>query len=341
MSRIVGKVAYLVITLFVAGIMAEIYLRLFRDVNFRAPPSSSLIDGAQELAHQRSSVPGLAYELAPNLSKKLEGIPIQTNSQGMRDEEPISEKDGKVVRIAVLGDSYTFGLGVLGEETYPSVLEERLYNHFAPKSIRIDVLNFAVIGYATSDEVLVYEHKIPPWDPKLVIIGYCLNDPEIEPIQPLHNFFMETKWWQYSYLMRALALARYNLRKKWYGKGDYIISLHNHPEKWRSVEEGLAKIGRLAKIHKLPTVLVIIPELSSLDKQPYPYLEIHRRVANQAKKNGLMVLDLYPTFAPQRPKDVTISDTDCHPNPLGHRIIAEALEKKILELSNLFNPALI
>jgi len=72
-------------------------------------PESSLL-------HQASSIPGLDYEMAPGRNTSLHGLPIRTNQFGMRDSEPLSQAADPRCRIAVLGDSYTFGVRVHEDE---------------------------------------------------------------------------------------------------------------------------------------------------------------------------------------------------------------------------------
>src|SRR5262245_31158015 len=110
--------------------------------------------------HQASSIPGLTYEMAPNRELTARnGIPIQTNQFGMRDSTTIALKTDSRCRIAVLGDSYTFGLGVREEETYPKVLEKLLKQSPAAARCQFEVLNFGVVGYSSHDESLVLRYR--------------------------------------------------------------------------------------------------------------------------------------------------------------------------------------
>ena len=74
------------------------------------------------LFHQASSIPGLSYDMAPNRHASLQSLPISTNQYGMRDDEPSSRQTESHCRIVVLGDSYTFGIKLHADQTYPKVL---------------------------------------------------------------------------------------------------------------------------------------------------------------------------------------------------------------------------
>lgn len=74
-----------------------------------------------------------------------------------------------LTRIAIVGDSYTFGLEVPFESTWGSKLEKQL--HF-----RVQVLNFGVDGYGVDQAYLRYHRDIRPWHPDVVIFGFINHD---------------------------------------------------------------------------------------------------------------------------------------------------------------------
>jgi lysophospholipase L1-like esterase len=305
----------------VALAIAELVARTRDPVPYMRPPSRLPDDAWCEVLHRRSDIPGLAYELAPNREKNERGALIRTNSFGMRDDEP-HPKGADVRRIVVLGDSFTFGFGVSGDETYPNVLE-RLLNEGSDED-RFEVLNFGVGGYSTRDEVLTLRHKGMAWDPELVVIGYTLNDPEIDPIQPLHRYFQTPSWWQHSELLRLIAWQEYRWDKRRLGHRDYHRYLHAHPRKWRSVADGFAEISGLAREKGVHALVVIFPE-TLVRWSPYLYEDLHHLVGETARLKGLHVLDLYDTFSAFPVADLALSPNDHHPSPLAHELAAQAI----------------
>ena len=79
------------------------------------------------------------------------------------------------LRLAMLGDSHTFGYGVNDDETYPAIVERRL-NVAAPAGTRVEVLNAAVIGTGTGEEALWYERWVSAFGPSLVVLNVFHND---------------------------------------------------------------------------------------------------------------------------------------------------------------------
>lgn len=117
----------------------------------------------------------IIYELAPNLDLTFMRSQVVTNSHGMRDLPRSLKKPEGVYRIAVLGDSFTFGWGVEREEAYPAVLEKELNNN-SGDSMRYEVLNFGVPGYSTFQEVEQFLEKGSQFSPDAVLVFVIDND---------------------------------------------------------------------------------------------------------------------------------------------------------------------
>ncbi len=312
-----------------ALIMAEVFLHFFYPIGYRIPPKQLPNNVWRELLHKHSPIPGLAYELVPNREKYSYGTIIRTNSLGMRDDEPHTKNDTSLNRIAVIGDSFTFGFGVRGEHTYPNVLEKTLNEEIDGR--RFEVLNFGVGGYSTRDEALVFKHKTIDWDLDLVIIGYSFNDPEIDPVQPLHSYYQEVSWWQYSNLLRLIAKAKQRRDRKKYGAGDYFRYLHaTNEHKWQSVIVALEEIKRVAAERKIPVLLAIFPVTKNRSWADYPYQDLHQQVTDTANEKGIYVIDLYDNFSQYSSQELMVSPHDNHPSKIGHEVAAHAIYQWIV-----------
>ena len=94
---------------------------------------------------------------------------------GFRSREIEVPKPAGVLRVVVLGDSYTYGLGVRKEEAFPNALDARLASaRFQGR--RVEVVNAGVPGYNTFQERLLLEEKGLPLSPDLVAVSFFLND---------------------------------------------------------------------------------------------------------------------------------------------------------------------
>jgi hypothetical protein len=74
-------------------------------------------------------------------------------------------------RIALVGDSYTFGEDVAYEDTWGYLLEKALGPEF-------EVLNFGVPGYGVDQAYLRYEKDVRQWKPTIVIFSFISHDVE-------------------------------------------------------------------------------------------------------------------------------------------------------------------
>jgi len=329
----------LVICLTIFGfLLAEVLTRYISPSNYMKPVRPKPKNVWRELLHQPSEVPGLAYELAPNKQKVSTGpgnqwrAVVVTNSAGMRDSPLLDPKPGQtLINFVVLGDSFTFGFGVENEATYANVLERILNQSNAEKDIIYQVLNMGVGGYSTRDESLVLEHKVQAYAPKLVIVGYVLNDPEIDPIQPLHRYYHEPRWWQQVNLFRMIAKLKLDYDIKRIGNGNYKHFLHNTDRKWNSVRESFARMSKKAAEIDAKILLVIFPAIPRRGWNKYPYHSIHKKVETEGKTNRFAVLNLYETFRKHPPSELRLSDLDAHPSRLGHRITAEAIYRYLVD----------
>jgi hypothetical protein len=275
----------------------------------------------------------------------LVGVPVATNQYGMRDSEPSSQITESPCRLAAVGDSYTFGFGVRAEQAYPKVLEKRLRNSSVARGCQFEVLNFGVIGYSSYDEDLMLKYRVVNFEPRVVIIGYVLNDPEIDPIQPIHAYFAKPAWWQ-SFRLLSLSWAwvtqiKNDHDRKRLGGGDYYTYLHAPGQrKWQSVIDAFGDIHDVTSRKNIKVLLVIFPELPESFKgklwTDYPYTKIHQQVADLGIKNGFRVVDLLDSFSKYPSRDVVLPGNDDHPSVLGHEIAATAIEKELVTESSYF-----
>jgi len=93
-----------------------------------------------------------------------------TNSSGHRGPDvPIADPTSRV-RVVVLGDSFSFGMGVNDNEEYPRRLAEKLGPSF-------EVINGGMPGWGLDSEIKWYLTAGAAYRPAVVILQFSQNDP--------------------------------------------------------------------------------------------------------------------------------------------------------------------
>ena len=102
---------------------------------------------------------------------------IRINKMGFRDKERWYAKPDDVLRIAVLGNSWTEALQVRLDDTYVAVLEQLLNERGCFPGMRAEVLNFGVAGYSTAQQLLLLQQEAWKYQPDIVIVAlYSARD---------------------------------------------------------------------------------------------------------------------------------------------------------------------
>lgn len=119
----------------------------------------------------RKSANGLYYSSSEGLRAPHEGVSFSTFT-------------GKA-RIALVGDSFTFGEEVAYEDTWGHLLEKSLGSDY-------QVLNAGVGSYALDQALLRFEKDVRQWNPKVVIFGFISHD--VERTMRVYPFLSFPEW---------------------------------------------------------------------------------------------------------------------------------------------------
>jgi hypothetical protein len=158
------------------------------------------------------SSPSRIEQFAPHYVGWYGGVVLRTNNLGFRDSRDYPlEKNPRVFRILILGDSVTFGYGSIYEHTYPYLLESKLKSW--KSNVEWQVWNLGVPGYNTSHELAYFNEVGPSYQPDLVVVGFYPNDVIANPIftrvTPVKAFvsrvksFLKAHFYSYDFYKRA------------------------------------------------------------------------------------------------------------------------------------------
>lgn len=159
---------------------------------------------------RESEHPDLDYVLEPGAQGFAWGTTVSVNSSGFRDREYARQKPPGTRRVVVLGDSIAFGNHLDVDRTFPEQLEAMFRS--AGKSV--DVLNLAVGGYHTLNEVAFLEQLGLSFDPDVVVVQFCINDLGVHPqvLEQIRLLRLHGDWIRRLRILQLVAVGAERLR---------------------------------------------------------------------------------------------------------------------------------
>jgi hypothetical protein len=330
------KLALTLASVVVALAAAELLVRLAG----AAPNIFTIRRGRFQLAHN----PKIGYEPAP-LSYRGRELSFYdylgaSNSLGYRDREHAVAKPPGVYRIVVLGDSIAAGLRVeRNQDIFPAILE-RLLNQ---RGLPAEVINLAVSGYNTQQQVETLRERGLAYHPDLVLVAYTLSargrlDGDImktllddEQRQGGVSSARADIWLVHSALYRFLRFRVLAAAGRPAPAPDprHYLELVSAD----TVEPYFGVLRQLAQDHRFQVLIAVFPRFVSSFSR-YHLQKEHRYVAGLARDDGFALIDLLLPFNDCRnasPEPISVEVY--HPSAYGHRCAAEAVAPAVLGLA--------
>ena len=264
----------------------------------------------------------LEFELLPNVNGIFKGAAFRTNSMGMRDAEYALSKGEGTRRIVLLGASYEMASGVEQDSGFEAIVERRLNAAYAGSATRFEILNFSVGGYSVLHNAIVAERKIADMDPDVVLFAVHrsergrlalhlvnilrltphLGDPELDSI-----------------VRTAGITAGMN-------SADAVARVEPHFERLlRFCFQAIVQHSR--RLGAVP-ILVYVPTTEEGSEGIPP---VSARLLQLGDEAGFDTLSLGNVFAGRSMAELAVAPWDTHPNEMGHRLLADALQAKLLQ----------
>lgn len=278
---------------------------------------------------------GLASELRPGFATRYRGFDVAINSSGFRGPEPAPRRAGEL-RVALVGDSFTFGNGVVFADT----LGERLATELARLGRPALVLNCGVPGYNAGHAVITARERALALDPDLLVYVFFANDIEPSPqrravpedavIDPLHGFPLRSALGQWCAVHVKRWLAGHGVDVDARTRAAWHANLEQGGR--ARLEQALDDLREACAARSVPLAVAIYPFLAPPETNPFA--EVDACAAAACAARGIPCVDLREAF----PVDSTLygywsSTWDSHPNGAGHQRAAEVLAPRLLELA--------
>jgi len=269
---------------------------------------------------------------------------IDYNSVGYRDIEHNLTKPEGIYRIAVIGDSFTFGNGINNfSEIYPRLLQKILDDYYGKS--KFEVIIFAKPGYSTLDELEVLKNEVINYDPDLIVLGYYINDAEgLGSRVGFENLFFQHFTYPYEvgsylythsyfyYFMESRMKSFLTILGVDFGSYiNYTHHLYSESNPFYDEANQLFKeFVNESRSMDADVLVAMIPLFNSFDN--YPFFDVTEQIKNLSENSGAVFVDTFPYFnklTNGNADSLRVSFADGHMNEEGHRIMAAILFNKI------------
>jgi hypothetical protein len=338
-------------------LVSEIALRLlgiprFYDLHSPAHQFSDLeyVDGTVLWRNARSATIRFVYDGNPRgYFGDLNEVDHRTNSHGFRGGEFSVEKTPETVRIAFLGDSFTFGEGVRDEDTYAARTSALLNRQTGAPVANFESYNFGVGGFSLVHEFMTLTRVVLPLKPDFVVLKMDLPDFERSILQfdPREGtVYRDPRWYEEPTESIAAAppdapwfalnlsklvwqiLHRIRLSRRTI---EYYNSLTDERnEGWVQNREALRNAIRVCRDRGLGCIVLCFPILHGLEDDDYPFATAHVLMREEVESQGVPFLDLLGPLRGSDSRDLWVHPTDRHPNEQVHELAARMVAEAIL-----------
>jgi lysophospholipase L1-like esterase len=249
-------------------------------------------------------------------------LPVRVNSQGFRDPE-IPPKNAGRYRIAIVGDSITWGQGIAESQRFSNLLGSSLGAHY-------EVLNFGIPGHDMPQHLETLDRALGV-SPDYILLQLYINDFETQPMMrpralPILPWrAVDRRLYRSSVLYDLLAGQWAQLQEATGLTESYTRYMRRNLEdpespSSRQVFGMLRQFIARAREAGVPSGTVLFPNPSVLDAH-YPFGYLHDRVRGICSEEHVPCVDLRAAFAStfRYPPDMWVSRFDPHPNARANR----------------------
>ena len=239
------------------------------------------------------------------------------------------EKPEGMIRVLVMGDSFTYGDGVFAEDTYPQILGTMVPEH-------VQVIVLAQNGNSTLDELTQFNLYGRSLEPDIVIVGLVTNDPDagIIPQLELVNtpiltpIFSRSQFAYYIDVNNIIAEALPFLSNGQVVQNDWEASLYSDPENqrlWRQTVQEFYDVIKETGGEAWAYMLVAPEQDQEGNRAKFTtLLETFSDAGFWTRDISPIVFSELP-YDPNDPNRYRAFPNDSHPNPLVHRLFAELI----------------
>lgn len=271
---------------------------------------------------------------------ELEWFSVGPRHVPLRSAPDTTPKAEGTTRMLFLGDSFTYGMGVDEEQSFVSIVGERLASQ---RGESIQVFNGGIPGSMTEHWRLLFEKMGVEYEPDVVVAVFFLRD-GVEGLttrglighvrKELRDHSRTSIVYRVSALYRLITAgqAQRRLSNRYLGQIETgYIGPDDRTGEWQRAQHTLLWLRERAERPGGRFALVVFPVLFGLDQDEYPVQAAVDEIQDFAQRNDIPVLSLLPTYRHMHAPDLWVSAHDQHPNSYAHRLAAEAIVPFVAE----------
>jgi lysophospholipase L1-like esterase len=268
---------------------------------------------------------------------------VRTNTLSFREREFPITKPAQTYRVAVIGDSFTYGQGIEEAERFTNLLESSLNKKSFQR--RYEVLNFGKPGAQTADEIVTLKDVVLKVQPDFILLQWFINDVEgpeqkfkydvlpLIPSRSLAEFFhtssglyflMENGWYTLQANLGMTSSYPEFLRERFQDANSSSS---------KAYVTMLRRFIQLARGNDIPLAIVLFPYLVSDLDHEYPFAFLHNLVLDVCAMEHVPCIDLRSTFAPytrpENPNRLQVNRFDAHPNALANNLATKRIHDEL------------
>lgn len=296
------------------------------------------------------------------------GIPVYFRNLGINGvsfrEKPFKTKKPEgTFRIIVLGDSFSWGVGISEDKRYSNILEKLLNSRYKFK--KFEVINLSVLGFPTVEERNLLIRMKDIVQPDLIIVGFCINDPKhgSQGSSPERENFkrkIENKFAPISKFMSKIGLKELsnfiiksiwkfseltNLIPTWQEVVDRAYNPNS--KEWNEFLKALRDIKRVSDEMNLPPPIFAVLNHGTSASKPTNYerpnkeLRLYMKWWHQAekaaKKRGFMTCNMEEEIKRELSNTpLGVNKWDAHPSEKLHEIYARKIFSLVCDITENF-----
>lgn len=227
---------------------------------------------------------------------------VHVNAAGFRERGFEMVKRPGTYRVAVVGDSFTFGNGIRTSDRFSDRIQAQLPDH-------IEVLNFGRAGANTPEHRQLVETLLTQIDPDFVLLQWYVNDSEgddssarpkfrpLIPIRVVHDWL-------------STRSALYTVANMQWAESQVALGMTTSYQEYlsgRLADPGshdsqldrrlLTELVDVCQRQRVPIGIVLFPDTAVSTGADYPFAYLHQRVLDICDARRITCLDLRKDFS--------------------------------------------